>query len=93
VTGPLALVAVSTVVINVPFGYWRAGVKKFSPSWYIAVHAAVPIVITMRLLAGIHWRVTTIGFLVSCYFLGQFLGTRLRHRLRPLAQPAPPEED
>jgi hypothetical protein len=29
-----------TFVVNVPFGYWPAGVRKFSPLWFVAVHAA-----------------------------------------------------
>lgn len=37
------LVAIAgTFLVNVPFGYWRAGVRKFSPAWFVAIHAAVP---------------------------------------------------
>lgn len=74
------LVCVCTFLINVPAGYWREGVKKFSVSWFIAVHAAVPLVIMMRVYAGIEWRVPVIAGLVACYFLGQFAGSRLRRR-------------
>jgi hypothetical protein len=82
----LLLLALSTFIINIPFGYWREGVRKFSVQWFIAVHAAVPLVITLRILAGIEWRVLTITFLVVCYFLGQFAGARLRRRLRPVIE-------
>lgn len=80
----IPILALLTFLINIPFGFWREGVKKFSAYWFIAVHAAVPIVITMRILAGIEWRVLTIAFLVFCYFLGQFTGARLRRRLKPV---------
>lgn len=81
----LSLLAIITLAINIPFGYWREGVSKFSVKWFIAVHAAVPVVIALRVLAGIEWRVTTIAFLVFCYFLGQFAGARLRRRLQPVS--------
>ena len=80
----LPLLALITFIINIPFGFWREGVKKFSVHWFIAVHAAVPVVITLRIMAGIKWQILTILFLVFCYFLGQFTGARLRRRLRPV---------
>ena len=80
----LPFLALITFIINIPFGFWREGVKKFSVRWFIAVHAAVPVVITLRIMAGIKWQILTILFLVFCYFLGQFTGARLRRRLRPV---------
>ena len=82
-TEKLALGAAITLLINIPFGYWREGLRKFSLKWMIAVHAAVPIVITARVLADIHWRILPIAILVFCYFLGQFSGARLRRRFKP----------
>jgi len=79
----LLLIAFITLIINVPFGFWRQGLQKFSVNWYIAVHAAVPIVIAMRILAGIEWRIATIGFLVLSYFLGQLIGSKLRKKFKP----------
>ena len=46
----LSLVLVFTFAVNIPFGYWRESVRKFSPAWFVAVHAAVPLVIAVRLL-------------------------------------------
>lgn len=80
-TTTILLLAAATFIINIPFGFWREGVRKFSSAWFIAVHAAVPIVITLRILGGIEWRVTTIAFLVFCYFLGQNAGARIRRRV------------
>ena len=28
------LVSVAVYIINVPFGYWRGGVKRFSLKWF-----------------------------------------------------------
>jgi len=80
------IIALVTFIINVPLGYWREGVKKFSVKWFIAVHAAVPVVITLRIIAGVKWQVPVIAFLVFCYFIGQFSGARLRRKLLPLPE-------
>ncbi len=79
--------AAATLFINIPFGFWREGVRKFSVKWFIAVHAAVPVVIALRIMAGIEWRAATIAFLVFCYFLGQSIGARLRRKIKT---PSPP---
>ena len=33
---------------NIPLGIWREHTKKFSPSWFVAVHAAVPFIAMLR---------------------------------------------
>jgi hypothetical protein len=75
-------------VINVPFGYWRAGVRKFSPQWFVAVHAAVPMVIALRFALGLPFRWKMLPLFVAAYFGGQLAGSRLR--LRRAAQPNRP---
>ena len=67
-------------VVNLPFGYWREGVRKFSAAWFVAVHAAVPIVILGRMFLGVEWRLADLTCMVAAYFGGQFLGARLRRR-------------
>jgi hypothetical protein len=67
-----------TFVVNVPFGYWRAGVRKFSPPWFVAVHAAVPIVIALRYALGLPFRWSMFPLFVAAYFGGQYVGSRLR---------------
>jgi hypothetical protein len=37
----LALIALLTFGVNLPFGYWRANVKKFSLHWILAIHIPV----------------------------------------------------
>ena len=37
-------------LVNLPFGYWRERTVKFSPAWFVAVHAAVPLIIALRLV-------------------------------------------
>jgi hypothetical protein len=76
----LTLLTVTIFVINLPFGYWREGVRRFSAAWFVAVHAAVPLVIGMRLWLGIDWSWSTLPLLVAAYFAGQTAGARLRRR-------------
>jgi hypothetical protein len=75
------LVAIAaTFIVNVPFGDWRAGARKFSPQWFLAVHAAVPMVIALRHLLGLPFRWSVFPLFVVAYFGGQFVGSRLRAR-------------
>ena len=82
----LSLVAITAVVliVNIPFGYWRAGTSRFSVSWFGAVHLPIPLVVAIRLLFGLGWRLSTFPMLVAAYFAGQYLGGLLRLRCRTI---------
>jgi hypothetical protein len=75
---PLLLVAVAVFTLNVPFGYWRAGTRKFSLPWILAIHLPVPMVIALRLISGIGWHLASFPALIAAFFSGQFLGGRIR---------------
>jgi hypothetical protein len=79
----LWVVAILVVLVNLPFGYWRAGVRKFSFVWFVAVHAPVPLVVGLRILSGLGWQLATFPILVGAYFAGQYLGGILRQRFKP----------
>lgn len=81
-TQPLAyaFVLLGTFLVNVPFGYWRAGVRKFSPAWFVAVHAAVPLVVGLRFALGIPFRWAVLPLFVVAYFGGQTVGARWREQ-------------
>jgi len=74
----LGAVAIAVLVVNFPFGFWRAGVKRFSLPWFLAVHAPVPLIVGLRVLSGLGWQYSTVPVLASMFFLGQFFGGRLR---------------
>ena len=84
----LTAVALATFLINVPFGYWRETVPKFSPYWFIAVHAAVPLVVLMRHQTHLGFAWYTYPPMILCYFAGQFVGSRFRRRRARLAAEA-----
>ena len=71
-------VALAVLALNLPFGYWRAGVPKLSRSWFLAVHLPVPGVIAIRLFCGLGWHPLTIAVFVAAFFLGQWLGGLVR---------------
>jgi hypothetical protein len=76
----LVLVALAVAVLNLPFGYWRQGTKKFSPAWFAFVHLPIPFVVLLRLKSGIGFGWYTYPVMVAAYFGGQFLGARHRRR-------------
>ncbi len=76
----LAIVAAGVLLVNLPFGYWRAHTRRFSPSWWLSVHLPIPFVVGMRLASGLGWRLWTFPFLAGAYFAGQFLGGRMGRR-------------
>ena len=81
----LSLVLIFTFAVNIPFGYWRESVRKFSPAWFVAVHAAVPLVIAVRLLLGVEFAWLNVPLLVAAYFAGQTIGARLFRKARETA--------
>ncbi len=80
---PIVWVALLILVLNIPFGWWREGTRKFSLSWFLAIHVPVPAVVALRLGAGIPFRFTTIPILVAAFFGGQTIGARMRRRRSP----------
>ncbi len=76
----LGAVAVAVIMLNLPFGFWRAGAKKFTRPWFLAVHAPVPLVILLRVFSGLGWQLSSFPVLVGAFFTGQFLGGVLRRR-------------
>jgi hypothetical protein len=71
------LVSVIVFLLNIPFGYWRANVKKFSWQWVFAIHLSVPFIILLRIYTEIGFAWFTYLFLVSAFFLGHRIGALL----------------
>ncbi len=74
----IGVVALLILFINLPFGYWRAGVRKFSAPWFLAVHLPVPVAVGLRLMVHLGWRFYLLPLWIGVFFAGQFLGGRLR---------------
>jgi hypothetical protein len=78
--GAVAAISAAVLLVNIPFGYWRAGYRKLSPGWFTAIHLPVPLVIAMRWAAGVPFAWINLPFFVTAYFAGQTVGARLRRR-------------
>lgn len=71
-------IALLIFVMNLPFGAWRARLRKLSPTWFVAIHLPVLLAIGMRILMGVPFRLVTLPLYVAAFFLGQLAGARLR---------------
>ncbi|KAJ8765867.1 hypothetical protein K2173_020383 [Erythroxylum novogranatense] len=69
---------------NVPLGIWREHTEKFSPSWFAAVHAAVPFIAMLR--KSVLMPKSAMAFTIAASVLGQVIGSRAeRYRLKTVA--------
>lgn len=82
----LILIAILVFLLNIPFGYWRANVKRFSLQWYLAIHIPVPFIVAMRIIGEIGFNWYTYVFLVAGFFLGQKFGSMLMKRIHTRCQ-------
>jgi hypothetical protein len=67
-----------TFIINLPFGYLRGGFKKLSFWWFAAIHLPVPLIIVVRKYFGLSLTWELAPFLFGSFFLGQYVGRKLR---------------
>jgi hypothetical protein len=71
----LSLVAVLfalTVMINLPFGYFRKRARRFSFKWFLYIHLPVPFIILARTLS--HIDLKYIPIFIAAAFIGQLWG-------------------
>ena len=73
----LTIIALLVFILNIPFGYWRANVKRFSSQWFLAIHLPVPFIIALRILSGIGFAWYTYLFLVGAFKLELVLDIKL----------------
>ena len=75
--GTLILISLAVFILDIPFGYWRANVRRFSAQWFLAIHIPVPFIVAMRILGEIGFSWHTYVFLVAAFFLGQQFGAQV----------------
>ncbi|HEY7914653.1 MAG TPA: hypothetical protein VIG62_22255 [Blastocatellia bacterium] len=71
------VIALIVFLFNIPFGYWRASVRKFSWQWILAIHLPVPFVVALRIYSGLGFELITFPVMIAAFFGGQFAGARL----------------
>ena len=77
----LTVLSLIVFALNIPFGYWRSNVKKFSLQWILAVHVPIPFIIFLRLYSHIGFIWYTYPFLIGSFFLGQRGGSYIKSKL------------
>jgi hypothetical protein len=78
----IILSSIFVIIFNIPFGYWRANVKRFSLQWYLAIHIPVPFIILLRISTDLGFGWQTYIYLVIAFFIGQRLGSFIRSRFK-----------
>jgi len=86
----LFLIASIVYLLNIPFGYWRENVKKFSLQWALSIHLPIPFIVLLRIYGGIVFKFITYPVLVGAFIMGQFTGAliykwRLKKENLPLS--------
>lgn len=68
----------TAIMINIPLGYLRQAVEKFSFAWYFYVHISIPLIIYLRIKSGYSWKFIPLTIIGAV--LGQVIGGRIRRR-------------
>ena len=78
----MALWQVAGIVfaMNLPFGFWRSRVRKFSWQWILAIHLPVPIIVALRIYSGLGFHLISFPVLIGAFCLGQYAGGKLGTR-------------
>ena len=74
----LFVVILAAILINIPLGYVRQGVEKFSFAWYFYIHISIPFIIYLRIKSGYSWKL--IPLTIAGAILGQVIGGRIRKK-------------
>ena len=82
------LLTLFAFIINIPFGYWRANVTRFSFQFLLAIHLPVLLIILLRILSGNGFELMTFYFTIPAFFLGQLAGSKI-YSLRKLKDAVP----
>jgi hypothetical protein len=84
-TALIGLLLLAALAMNVPLGMWRRGLRRFSPAWFVAIHASIPVLVAMRLafVSG-YWVIPPE---MALAVVGQVVGARLPQRGRGLSGP------
>ena len=64
-----------TMLINLPFGYARARVRKYSLKWFLYIHLPIPLIFVTRTLSHIEFKYVPLFVLAA--LIGQIIGGKL----------------
>ncbi len=70
----LFFAALLIFLLNLPFGFWRANLRKLSFWWFASIHIPIPFVVWVRYAFGIGFALYSYPIFIFAFFSGQFLG-------------------
>ena len=72
-------VALLVFLINLPFGYWRASVRRLAGLWFLALLLPVLLIVALEIYTGLGRKLMSLPALFVAFALGQFVGGRVRN--------------
>jgi len=74
--GAIGLLLTLAFGLNLPLGAWRKSQRKFSPAWFLGIHASIPVLFAARFELDIAYWVIPLE--IALVIAGQMAGSRLR---------------
>ena len=71
----LIVITLFAFVLNIPFGYLRSKCRRLSFTWFLYIHAPIPLIIALRILMDLSYK--AIPLILISAVAGQFLGGKL----------------
>jgi len=71
--------ALLVFLINLPFGYWRASVRRRSGQWLLALLLPALLVVALEIYSGLGRKLVSFPVLAVSFYTGQFVGGRVRN--------------
>ncbi len=71
----VAGIVMGTLLINLPFGYFRRKTRKYSFKWFLCIHLPIPLIFLARVSANLNYRYIPIFVLAA--ITGQILGGKI----------------
>ncbi|XP_052170273.1 uncharacterized protein LOC127786705 [Diospyros lotus] len=81
----MLVIGVLGIAANIPLGIWKEHTRKFSLSWFAAIHASVPFIAMLR--KSVLMPKNAMALTIAASILGQVIGSRAeRIRLKSKAE-------
>ncbi len=74
---PYLVLALTSILVNIPLGYIRANYPKFSFAWLLWIHASIPLIVYLRITLGVSKLLIPVWIFLAV--LGQIWGSRWRN--------------
>ncbi len=77
----LIIAAILVFILNLPFGYWRAHLRKMSFWWFASIHIPIPFVVWIRYGFDIGFALYSYPIFIVAFFSGQYLGGFIKRKI------------